>query len=449
MDLTLAVGALYAALLAAVVGALELLRITAVAPSLPHPWGLAVPLGAAALMTGGVLLIYRRALDRAYDRQWRSVCARPGYTLDDPWPKTGQLQSQLLREGNPGYRMPSAEPTPEEAFHFNLVKWPITFPRALRTWLLSLPWIALRMLVNKVTRGTWASKITDDHVITFVERTSACIFSELQADGRTLRMAIPEHLPLATWHGRTIGGFEIFMDVEARTITRCTFGGASIVGDNDLILGVLNIAVTHWQHTKSHLMAEQAVLEIERRGIRDLAPSSRFTLALHNGLINGPRSPLAGERSPWTASGVLGPSLLASLPVELPHYLDKRKRRFRFYAFLVDARVEVIRLLRKHGYPVSVEAAFNNMVVHPVDHAQAVEVIRGHIWSIDMSRTFASYLRSRFFAGVMARPVNNPWVHERICDLDPEAHPFYAELYDRLNALDGEYAEQALTSCSF
>jgi hypothetical protein len=80
-------------------------------------------------------------------------------------------------------------------------------------------------------------------------------------DGRTLRLTVPEALPLCTWHGRRIAGFDLLMDTDSRRITRCTFEGRSLLGDNDLIFGIVILAMTHYQHSKSHLMAEQSTLE--------------------------------------------------------------------------------------------------------------------------------------------------------------------------------------------
>lgn len=420
----------------------------------PMPdWTNSAPL---MLASAGVLIMlvwYRRLLERLYDSQWRSTLRRGGYTIETPWPEaplaSGFLKSQLLREGNPGMAIPSVPPTPEQAQHFNWAKWPISFPRAIRSWLVTVPWTALRMVFNKLTRGSYASAISDDDVIRFVEGTSSCVFSELLEDGRTLRLVLPERLPLATWHGRRIAGFEIRMDIDERKITRCTLEGRSLLGDNDLIFGVVILAMTHYQHTKSHLMAEQATLEIERRGVSVLAPSARFTVALHDGLMNATQSPLGGEKAPLTATGVDKDSVAASMPFHLAHFIDERKNRIRFYRFLAQGRVETIALLRQHGLDVSPEAAFNNMVLHPVDHHQGMLLMRRHIWSMDMSRSFTSYLRSCFFADVIAGPLTNPMVTERLADLDPVAHPFYAELYRKLYAIDPEYADQALTSCSF
>ena len=436
-DLTLAFGPIFP-------GALAL-----IAPFAP----LSAALPGALLATLAALLLYRQAVDRAYDRAWRSTAGRGGYLIEDPWPEApvvaGNLRSQLLREGNPDSNIPSIAPTPEQEHYYNLVKWPIVIPRLIRTYAVHLPWSALRALAHKLLRGSWASSISDDAVIAFVEGSSGIVFSELLEDGRTLRMALPERLPMETWDGRRIGGFEVRMDTMDRKISRCTFEGQSIIGDNDRILGIIILALTHWQHTKSHLMAEQAALEIERRGIRALAPSARFTLALHEGLMNGPQSPLGGRKNPLTATTILRDSLQASLRMELPHYLDDRKARFPFYDFLARSRVEFIHLLRKHQLEVSPEAAFNNIVVHPVDHARAHALMARHMWSMDLSRRFGSYLRSRFFALVMTGPMLNPLCTERLRDLDPEAHPFYAELYERLRAIHPRFADDALSSCSF
>lgn len=428
-----------------------LVAVVALGVPVAQPWSVALLLALGGLLA--LTLWYRRLLAQLYDAQWRSTRGRAGYVIQQPWPEapvvSGILKSQLLREGNPGFALPSVATTPEQDRHFNWTKWPISFPRALRSWLLGVPWTALRMLGNRLTRGTWASALSDDAVIRFVEGTSSCVFSELLPDGRTLRLTVPEALPLCTWHGRRIAGFDLLMDIDARRITRCTFEGRSLLGDNDQIFGIVILAMTHYQHSKSHLMAEQATLEIERRGLRALAPSARFTLALHDGLMHATQSPLGGRQAPLTATGVDKASVQASMTVHMPHHIDERKNRLRFYRFLSQARLETITLLRAHGLPVSPEAAFNNMVLHPIDHAQGAALMRGHIWSMDLSRSFMSYLRSRFFADVIAGALTNPMVTERLADLDPQAHPFHAQLYEALRAIDADYAELALTSCSF
>lgn len=431
---------------AALVWALQLLN-----PGLRLPTGLPAMVALAGLLV--LLLWYRHKLAALYDAQWQSTLRRPGYVIEQPWPEapvvSGVLKSQLLREGNPRFAIPSTPTTPEQDSHFNWTKWPISFPRAIRSWAVAVPWTVLRMVFNRLTRGTWASAITDDQVIAFAEGTSTCVFCELLPDGKTLHLAVPTQLPLCTWHGRKIAGFELWMDTDARRISRCTFEGRSLLGDNDLIFGMLILAMTHYQHSKSHLMAEQSTLEIERRGLRDLAPSARFTLALHHGLMTASQSPLAGKQAPLTATGVDKESVKASMAVHMPHFIDDRKNRFRFYRFLARGRVDTITLLHRHGIGLSAEAAFNNMVLHPVDHAQGARLMQGLIWSMDLSRSFMSYARSRFFADVIAGPLTNPMVTERLCDLDPVAHPFYAELYAKLRDIDREYADLALTSCSF
>jgi hypothetical protein len=434
-------------------GALSVLAsgVLWLAPNVAVPDGLPAALALSGLLV--LLLWYRHKLAVLYDAQWKSTRRRPGYLIEQPWPEapvvSGVLKSQLLREGNPRFAIPSTPTTPEQDSHFNWTKWPISFPRALRSWAVAVPWTVLRMVFNKLTRGTWASAIADDQIIAFAEGTSTCVFCELQPDGRTLKLAVPAQLPLCTWHGRRIAGFELWMDTDARRISRCTFEGRSLLGDNDLIFGMLILAMTHYQHSKSHLMAEQSTLEIERRGLRDLAPSARFTLALHHGLMTASQSPLAGKQAPLTATGVDKESVKASMAVHMPHYIDERKNRYRFYQFLARGRVDTIMLLHQHGIGLSAEAAFNNMVLHPVDHAQGARLMRGLIWSMDLSGSFMSYARSRFFADVIAGPLTNPMVTERLCDLDPLAHPFYAELHEKLHAIDREYADLALTSCSF
>ena len=146
---------------------------------------------------GGLLAVvvaaglYQRAVARSYAAQWRSVLPRTGYLVEDAWPEpplvAGVLASQILRGGNPDCPIPSLAPTDEQASFYNLVKWPIALPRLLRTYLIHLPWCALRGLVHKLSRGTWSSVITDDDVIQFIEGTSGIVFSELLEDGRTLR----------------------------------------------------------------------------------------------------------------------------------------------------------------------------------------------------------------------------------------------------------------------
>jgi hypothetical protein len=417
--------------------------------------GLVLPVAGifGLLAVAGLAVIYQRAIREAYARQWASVRGREGYLVEEPWPEPDLsdrlLKSQILREGNASSAIPSVLPTAEETAFYSLVKWPIALPRIARTYGLHLPWWALRGLFHKATRGTWATDITDEQILGFIEGSSGIIFSELLEDGRTLVMRLPEQLPLETWDGRRIAGFELHVDTVDRKITRCTIEGASILGDNDQIFSIASMALTHWQHTKSHLMAEQAVLEVQRRGLEALAPSARFTLPLHDGLMNGPRSPLKGREVNWVATSVMRDSAKASLAVDIEHFIDDRKVRFRFYDFLARSRVLFIQLARKHQLDVSFEAAFNNIVVHPVDHAQCHRLMKGMMWSIDRSGRFESYLRARFFAEVMSGPLTNPLCPEQLRDLDPEAHPFYAELYAGLREIDPQLADDALTSCSF
>mgnify|MGYP000423232108 CR=1 FL=1 len=64
------------------------------------------------------------------------------------------------------------------------------------------------------------------------------------------------------------------------------FGGEALHGFSiALIFGIVILAMTHYQHSKSHLMAEQSTLEIERRNLRALTIDGKApTLAnLENG----------------------------------------------------------------------------------------------------------------------------------------------------------------------
>jgi hypothetical protein len=128
---------------------------------------------------------------------------------------------------------------------------------------------------------------------------------------------------------------------------------------------------------------------------------------------------------------------------------NHRKTRFPFYAFLAAARVEFITLQRAHGLEISAETAFNNMIVHPVDHWMCKQQLLKHVWSMDLSGSFESYMRSRFFTLVLSGPLLNPLCPERLADLDPEAHPFHAQLYEHLHAINPVLARHGLTSCSF
>lgn len=98
--------------------------------------------------------------------------------------------------------------------------------------------------------------------------------------------------------------------------------------------------------------------------------------------------------------------------------------------------------------PVGPEAAFNNRVLHPIDHAEGRRLMQGLVWMLDLLREAPSSLRSRlFFTEVIAGALTYPLVPGRLADLCPRP-PFRAGRHEKLRAIHLDFAEPALTPCS-
>ena len=128
--------------------------------------------------------------------------------------------------------------------------------------------------------------------------------------------------------------------------------------------------------------------------------------------------------------------VLPNLEEKFNHDLDRRKRQFPYFDYLLSAHGVVRRLVKAHDLPVNPEHLFNNIVAHSLDHylLHHLEVEVG-MWSYDGGVTLASYFRSMMLRICTPRSWN-PFQNELIkyC-----RQPFYKDLYTALKGLNPEY----------
>lgn len=378
------------------------------------------------------------------DKSWNEAQYLEEYLNKDPNKHpTGNLKHPWLFEGPTCLK--------HQSKHEDLVHGPTRLFRGVKLFIYTLPLFTGRVALDYVKSGgkTWTPGITDEQLFGVLTHSVLLVASFLSEDGNSLQLKVPEELPLTTRKGYSPAGMELHFDIESKKLTYAHWQQKDIRNDKDLIACFIVLLIIGWGHPQSHHLGEMSAREIARKGIKTLEPSTRYVLALHDGLMYGEISPLSDEKH-FFNSLVDRNSVIQSSGVHIPHNLDIRKIQFRYYNFLYQARGILIGLLHKYNLDVNPEFLFHNIILHSVDHYLAYKHIGCFTsWSMDGSKSMASYYRAKMFWSIWLPDYESFVARERISKMSPDKHPFYAELYQALKALDEEYANSVLASTSF
>lgn len=304
-------------------------------------------------------------------------------------------------------------------------------------------------------KGEWIPPVPDDVAYRVVVQTPLILIARL-CENR-LVLELPTDLNVRWLWGGTIAGARFVFDTETGRVVEASQHGVSLSSKNglsvsELALAYVHLAATAWAHPKTHVLAERCAREIVRSNVRELEPSSRYVVSLHEGLLYSPMSPGGSRLNPLHQLLDMK-SLLDELRVPMKHDLSASKVKLsRYFAFLVASRPVFGQCVSRHNLRVDVEALFHNIVVHSIDHGVFHAVLKDVLWfSIDGTGSVRSYFASQAFTEMWIPHMANPYDRERLVDhvSRDDCHPFYADLYKSLRELDGEYADMVVLSCSW
>lgn len=226
--------------------------------------------------------------------------------------------------------------------------------------------------------------------------------------------------------------------------------GNARVGRNETVLMALFNIDANWLHPTIHVNAEKSALEIQSKRITELEPSAHIVSALHDGLLHGPIGPKA-QGSPFFANTGSIEELVAncfSHPIP-PHIMDERKHAMsKLYAFVVEGRKHVFRLVRKYKLDVNAECLFLNLIMHALDHTMVHENLsKLPLCSTDGTGSLWSYWGMHCHVRIWLTHWDNPLASDRVTsNLDK---PFYRDLYVAMSKVNQHRADQMLVSCCF
>lgn len=215
------------------------------------------------------------------------------------------------------------------------------------------------------------------------------------------------------------------------------------VEDLEEMISALVVFLSCGVHTKSHVMGERSVQEIERKGVKALQRSTWSTLSTDHAVLNSALSPIRND--------------LYGFHMDIDSLIDESKNRntiqhralraepppSQFLTFLMRGRALVIKHLAAHGLDVDPECLFNAMLVHPVDHYMAYRSLQDIRFSISDKKTPVKVFGAFMFRHMFLRGVLNPVAPNLLSTID---EPFYQGLYRDLVAVDPELAAHA-TAC--
>ena len=236
-------------------------------------------------------------------------------------------------------------------------------------FLWSIPKLAITIGVRPLFKKefAWKPKIKDQQLYDVFCNSALMVACSVCGDGKRICFQAPEDLPLTTRAGIKPAGLKLRFDAEQRSIEEAVWQGRDIRSDKGLLATLIINLICHWGHTQSHILSELSAREIAQKGIKDLEPSNRYVVALHDGLMYGKISPIT-ERKHFLSSMSQRDSIINSCQVRLKHDIDENKLQFRYFNFLFQSRLVMKRLLNKYELEVNAEFLFNNMIVHSLDH---------------------------------------------------------------------------------
>lgn len=325
---------------------------------------------------------------------------------------------------------------------------PIYLLRLLNLFVVRMPPFVFRTVISslKSSRLCYVPEISDADIYDIFIHGPLVLMAEVNKE--LIGFELP-NMPLQTLRGTNPGGLQLVFHVPTKSIHRAEWKGQDIKEDKGLIASLLVITLAMWAHPQTHIASEQSAREIAEKGIEVLEPSNRFVVAVHDGLFYGTISPLT-KGHPLSIQVDAESGVKSAIQFKITHDLDTRKKQFRYYRFLWEARKILMQLLRTYRIAVNPEWLFNNMIVHSVDHHFLFQNLsKIDAWSLDGGARLRSYWRSQIFVAVWVRHVGSPMEPEKIGKLSAKQYPFYAALYTELKQVDKELADCILASTSF
>lgn len=394
------------------------------------------------IVVATIIFVYKKRLTSVRKEGWEEAVKeaqtqasfRPGSKT------TGGLEEAWLFAGPPTNE--------KQNLHQTLSHYPGYLWSMLYLFFCRIPLFAWRILCNSVKAKSFRLKpeISDRQIYDAFIMTPFLVMAEMK--DHCLEFTVPE-MPLTSRKGLSPSGLHMVFNYKTQTIITAELRDENLLGENDKIAGLLIMALITWAHPQTHIVAEISAREIARKNIQELEPSNRFVVALHDGLIYGPSSPLAKEQ--FLSINIDKKSgLESSTKVRMSHNIDAQKMQFRYYNFLLKARASVHKNIRKFNLDVNPEFLFNNMVVHSVDHHFIYQNLNKiPYWSIDGGTSIISYFRSQMFISMWVHHVATPLEEEKIGKLSAKEYPFYNAVYRDVKEIDQELADCILASTSF
>ena len=218
---------------------------------------------------------------------------------------------------------------------------------------------------------------------------------------------------------------------------------------NEQVMVAVTMATTGWVHPQIHVSSEKCAREISKNPstLEEIKESGRHTVALHDGLLFGILSPapVDGCQSILTTGLNEEEFFEYAQKKKVVHDLDHRKKQFRYFRFMYEARMATFELVKKHQIKINPELVFNNVVLHSVDHYSFGQVLKYVDFPLG-GRDLRGYCNAIVFIWLWSIPIGSIFRNESISTSEK---PFYKELYAKCAAIDKEYADHIVFSTSF
>ncbi|XP_066288867.1 uncharacterized protein [Branchiostoma lanceolatum] len=242
-------------------------------------------------------------------------------------------------------------------------------------------------------------------------------------------------------------------------IQRFTRNGKEVINRSQ-IFSTLYFYGIHSSHVKCHLFSNSLVRHVVDRDLKCLKESTYTSIPLHYGLLHSSISPLQSEGNVSKCFGFGGVGTRESLLEESMNMSAwEGHHSTRHWDFLGQdsllyklfrSRQALRNVMKCHGIDQRLlEALFNHIVVHAMDHHGAVESSHHlkfslHPW--DTGCTIDQAFITNMFILLVVRPNLNPLAPNTIRSINK---PFYQDLYRELKKIDPDVAEVVTASVMF
>ena len=222
--------------------------------------------------------------------------------------------------------------------------------------------------------------VTDEVIFDAIKGSSLSSMTKIDESGEKLICQFPSDFVCTTLRdGFCPAGLEIVMNIKDKTMERGHIKDKRL--SNEQVMVAVTMATTGWVHPQIHVSSEKCAREISKNPstLEEIKESGRHTVALHDGLLFGILSPapVDGCQSILTTSLNEEEFFEYAQKKKVVHDLDHRKKQFRYFRFMYEARMATFELVKKHQIKINPELVFNNVVLHSVDHYSFGQVQSG------------------------------------------------------------------------